>query len=160
MSRTIAIIGCGNANRSDDGVGSYVIRQLQNNASLSEDICLYDTGTNGMEVMFKARGSSELILIDACQSGRPVGSLFEIPGDQLQHIPEPGLNLHNFRWENALYAGRKIFAGKFPAVVTVYLIEAETLALGLELSASVRRTADELVQRIVQRYSPGNWRRA
>ncbi len=149
---SIAIIGCGNSNRSDDGVGSYVIRQLQALPGARSDIAFFDTGTNGMEVMFKARGCRELIVIDACESQSPPGTLFEVPGDELQAIPDPGLNLHDFRWQNALYAGQRIFKEQFPKELTVYLIEAQTLKLGLTLSDPVRRTADELVTRLTQRY--------
>ncbi|MFM6344532.1 MAG: hydrogenase maturation protease, partial [Dolichospermum sp.] len=49
---------------------------------------------------------------------------------------------HDFRWDHALAAGRKIFGDDFPQEVTVYLIEAANLDLGLELSPVVRRSAD------------------
>ncbi len=151
MENFTAIIGCGNSNRSDDGVGAYIIQHLQT-LPTRRDIRLFDTGTNGMEVMFKARGCQRLILIDASLSGQPSGALHRVPGEQLASAPEPGLNLHNFRWENALYAGRRIFAEQFPDDVCVYLIEAETVALGLHLSEKVKKTADELCAVITQQY--------
>ena len=46
------------------------------------------------------------------------------------------------RWDHALAAGRKIFLDDFPEEVTVYLIEAANLDLGLELSPVVQRSAD------------------
>ena len=127
-----AIIACGNSNRSDDGVASYVVKQLANLPNRA-DVRLFDTGTNGMEVMFKARGCSTLILIDASDSGQAPGTLCKVPGAELERIPEPGLNLHNFRWENALYAGQRIFGDEFPNDISVYLIEAENLGLGLRM---------------------------
>jgi hydrogenase maturation protease len=41
-----------------------------------------------------------------------------------------------------LAAGRKIFGDDFPQDVTVYLIEAVNLHLGLELSTVVQHSAD------------------
>lgn len=146
-----AIIACGNSNRSDDGVASYVVQQLANLPDRA-DVRLFDTGTNGMEVMFKARGCSTLILIDASDSGQPPGTLCKVPGAELERIPEPGLNLHNFRWENALYAGQRIFGDKFPNDISVYLIEAENLGLGLELSDTVKAAADRLYEQLSERY--------
>ncbi len=148
-----AIIACGNSNRSDDGVASYVVQQLARLPARA-DVRLFDTGTNGMEVMFKARGCSALILIDASDSGQPPGTLCNVPGAQLERIPEPGLNLHNFRWENAVYAGQRIFGDEFPNDISVYLIEAENLGLGLELSDTVRRAADRLCRQLSERYWP------
>ena len=73
-------------------------------------------------------------------------------------MPEPSYNLHDFRWDNALAAGRKIFKDDFPQEVTVYLIEAENLGFGLELSPAVQRAADIVfaeVTEIIRNY-PGN----
>ena len=47
----LAIIGCGNPNRSDDGVGPAVLALLRSRA-LPDCIKLYDTGTDGMGVMY------------------------------------------------------------------------------------------------------------
>ena len=63
----IAVIGCGNPNRSDDGAGPAVIRALRESAAglARTDVRLFDAGTDGMAVMFAARGCSTLILIDS-----------------------------------------------------------------------------------------------
>ncbi|MBB3046862.1 hydrogenase maturation protease [Litorivivens lipolytica] len=144
-----AIIGCGNANRSDDGVGSYVVNALHHALKDEANVECHDTGTNGMEVMFKARGCDRLIVIDACTpTGRP-GALYRVPGEELACLPDPGLNLHGFRWQNALYAGQKIYREHFPRFVDVYLIEALQLQLGLSLSDPVRQTADHLIQQLL-----------
>ncbi len=149
----ISIIGCGNSNRSDDGVGVYVVRRLMESQALdcNKEVRLFDAGTAGMEVMFQARGSSALIIIDANQCGAEPGAIFEAPGEFLANIPEPAFNLHGFRWDHALYAGKKIFKEEFPQDVSVYLIEGENLGLGLELSESVQKSADLVVAKIEAR---------
>jgi hydrogenase maturation protease len=149
----ISIIGCGNSNRSDDGVGVYVVRRLMKSQAIdcNKEVRLFDAGTAGMEVMFQARGSSALIIIDANQCGAEPGAIFEAPGEFLANIPEPAFNLHGFRWDHALYAGKKIFKEEFPQDVSVYLIEGENLGLGLELSESVQKSADLVVAKIEAR---------
>ncbi len=144
------VIGCGNLNRSDDGVGVIVARRVQQwlAASPCEEVAVFDAGTAGMDVMFQARGSRSLILVDACASGSQPGSVFKVPGEELAHRPEPGYSLHNFRWDHALYAGKKIFGATFPRDVTVYLVEAATTNLGCELSPEVSRAADRVVASI------------
>ena len=151
----IAIIGCGNPNRSDDGAGPAVIRLLRERQRWSERVKLLDAGTDGMAVMFAARDSVSLILVDASRTGAAAGTLFEVPGAELERPHRPGLNLHDFRWEHALDAGRRLFGTAFPADVTVLLIEAESVALGVELSppvaAAVGRAADRIDELIQQR---------
>lgn len=146
----LTIIGCGNLNRSDDAVGVVIAQRLQQFLAQHPypDVQVYDCGTAGMEVMFQARGSKSLVIIDACKTGSEPGAVFQVPGSELEALPEPSYNLHDFRWDHALAAGRQIFKDDFPSDVTVYLIEAENLAFGFELSSPVKRSADIVFEQV------------
>lgn len=145
----LTIIGCGNLNRSDDGVGVVVAQRLAHRLARHPvpGVQVFDCGTAGIEVMFKARGSSALLVIDACESGSEPGTLFEAPGEELASKREPSHSLHDFRWDHALHAGKKIFGEAFPSDVTVLLVEAATTTYGLELSETVAATAERAYQR-------------
>lgn len=146
----LCIIGCGNSTRSDDGVGVYIAQSLraylQHNPHPNTRV--FDAGTGGMDVMFQARGARRLIIVDAATSGSEAGAIFRAPGRELESEPGLGYSLHDFRWQHALSAGRKIFACDFPDDVTVYLIEAEKLTFGLELSAPVLASAERVLEEI------------
>jgi hydrogenase maturation protease len=146
----LCVIGCGNSTRSDDGVGVYVAQTLR--TQLLEDpkpgVRVFDAGTGGMDVMFQARGASRLIIVDASRSGAEPGAIFTVPGRELESEPDAAFSLHDFRWQHALTAGRKIFGAEFPGDVTVFLIEAKSLSFGLELSAPVRRSGDRVIEEI------------
>lgn len=111
----------------------------------------FDCGTGGMDVMFQARGSTALIIIDASRTGSEPGAVYRVPGEVLAQLPEAGYTLHDFRWDHAIAAGRKIYKDDFPEDVTVYLIEAENLGFGLELSEPVAGAAEKVVGEIVER---------
>jgi hydrogenase maturation protease len=146
----IAVIACGNANRSDDGAGGEVLRALKARelGTGAADVRLLDAGTDGMAVMFAARGARSLILIDACRSGSEPGAIFEVPGSELAQAYQPSLNLHDFRFDHALHAGRMIFREDFPSDVVVLLIEAEKVDFGVGLSAPVAAAIDKVAERI------------
>jgi hydrogenase maturation protease len=153
----IAVVGCGNTNRCDDGVGPNVVRMLrarttdeQDPALRSPELRLIDAGTDGMAAMFAARGCRSLIVVDACRPGATPGAMFELYGVELERPNLRTFNLHDFRWDHALYAGRKIFRESFPADVIVLLIEAESVAFGIDLSLAVTATAGIVVERIVE----------
>ena len=149
----LAVIGCGNSNRGDDGVGVFVAQALKAwlRSNPRSGVRVFDAGTGGMDVMFQARGARKLIVIDASSSaGSPPGAIFEVPGDVLATGYTPSFSLHDFRWEHALAAGRRIFRDQFPHDVTVYLVEAASLELGLELSAPVAAAARQLIARLQQ----------
>jgi hydrogenase maturation protease len=144
----IAVIGCGNPTRSDDGFGAAVVRRLAPLAG--PRLVVRDAGTDGIAVMFAARGCSALIVVDACRSGALPGALIELPADAVAAPHRPSLTLHDFRWDHALHAGRAMFAAEFPADVTVLLVEAASVAFGLELSPAVAAAVDKAVARIAE----------
>jgi hydrogenase maturation protease len=143
----IAVIGCGNPNRSDDGVGPEVVRALRG-CGEGGGVRLLDAGTDGMAVIFAARGCRTLIIIDACRSGSEPGAIFEVPGAELALPYQPSLNLHDFRWDHALHAGRMMLRDEFPNDVTVLLIEAETIDFGVGLSPAVSAAAAKVADRV------------
>lgn len=112
------------------------------------DVRLLDAGTDGMATMFAARGCRTLIVIDACRSGSAPGAIFEVPGTELKQAYAPNLNLHDFRWDHALHAGKAIFREQFPDDVLVYLIEVQSVDLGIGLSAVVSDAVIKVADRI------------
>jgi hydrogenase maturation protease len=153
----LTVIGCGNLNRSDDGVGVVVVQRLAQHYERypTAGVCIFDAGTGGIEVMFRARGATRLILIDASRSGSEPGAIFRVPGADLAQEHHPTFSLHDFRWDHALYAGRRIFGDSFPKDITVFLIEAGTVELGTQLSEPVVRAAARVVADIRQMIEPG-----
>jgi hydrogenase maturation protease len=143
------VIGCGNLNREDDGVGVVVVRRLSTAHGKSSDrFKILDAGAGGIDIMFEARSADKLVIVDACSTGSEPGAIFEARGGELENARAPGLMLHDFRWDHALYAGRRIFGEAFPSDVTVFLVEAKSLGYGLDLSPEVDRAANIVVGRI------------
>ncbi len=152
----LGVIGCGNLNRRDDGVGVQVIEALQAQLPLPlSEVHLVEAGTSGIDLMFLAQGCEELWVIDACTSGAPAGTLLELTEEELPTHSDVAFNSHDFRWDHALMTGRRLYPERFPQHVTVFLVEAESVDYGRELSApvaaAVQKLVDELKDRILQR---------
>jgi hydrogenase maturation protease len=150
MSR-MAVIGCGNPNRTDDGVGPEVIRLLRSRA-LPGWVELHDAGTDGMAVLYRARGATHLVIVDARrpEAGATAapGAIYEVPGEVLAAAPDPAAGLNAFRWDHALHAGRIIHGAEFPVAVRVLLIEAADLSLGIGLSPAAAAAAEAAAARV------------
>ena len=73
-----------------------------------------------------------------------------MPGAELAQAYTPSLNLHDFRFDHALHAGRMMFRDEFPEDVVVMLIEAESVALGVGLSAPVAAAIDKVASRVAR----------
>jgi hydrogenase maturation protease len=158
----IAVIGCGNSNRQDDGVGPSVVRALLDRRldERFDGVRLIDAGTDGIAAMFAAKGCQSLIIVDACRSGSVPGAIFEAPGAELERQRAPGLTLHDFRWDDALYAGRKMFRDAFPSDIIILLIEAETVDYGIGLSPAVAMSAAKVADRIEAIVGARAWAKA
>ena len=147
----IVIIGCGNELRKDDGVGVHVVSRLGNLPEITSrpDIKLLAAGTNGIDIIFQSVKYRQLIIVDACLSNSKPGTIFVIPGEEIETKREPSHTLHDFRWDHAISAGRLMFPETFPTSITAYLIEAELCTFDTELSSSVNAAANRVVELIV-----------
>jgi len=143
------IIGCGNLLRGDDGVGPILIRRLWE-IGLPKGVRVADGGTAGMDVTFQMRGADRVIIVDACRTGAAPGTLYRVPGEQLEQLPPPeGINLHAFRWDHALAFGRWLLKDAYPRDITVFLIEGECFDHGAPLSPAVQTQMEALAQWLV-----------
>jgi len=113
-----------------------------------------DGGTGGMDVAFQMRGVPEVILIDACKSGSEPGALFQLPGEELEHLPPlTGIHTHAFRWDHALAFGRWLLKDEYPKNITVYLIEGVNFGFGYPLSEPVERSMKILARKLMDSLS-------
>jgi hydrogenase maturation protease len=134
----LAVIGCGNLLRADDGVGPILVRMLWE-GGVAPGVRLVDGGTAGMDVAFQMRGAARVIIVDASSTGAAPGTVFRLPGPEVEELPPlAGLHTHSFRWDHALAFARWLLGDGYPADVTVYLIEATDFAPGGPLSGAVR----------------------
>lgn len=143
------IIGCGNLLRGDDAVGPILIRRLWQRG-LPAGVRCADGGTGGMDVAFQMRRIPHVIIVDAANTGAQPGTLFEVPGEELESVPPlSGLHPHAFRWDHAIAFGRWLLKEDYPTRVTVYLIEGTHWQVGDELSEPVHQAIDRLTDRIL-----------
>ncbi len=145
----LTFIGCGNVHRSDDGVGVAVVQRLR--VELGHEapawVRIVEAGTSGVEAMLEARGSRSLVVVDACRGGGEPGTIVRLAADQLAEARRPTFSMHDFRWPQALALGRRLLGQAFPAHVEVWLVEAERLDIGGELSSEVAKAVAQLCRR-------------
>ncbi len=144
------IVGCGNLLRGDDGVGPILVRHLWERG-VPDGVRLVDGGTAGMDAAFQMRGAARVIIVDASRTGAPPGTLYRVPGAELENLPPlEGLHSHAFRWDHALAFAHWLLKDEYPTDVTVYLIEAAQVDPGADLSAPVRAAMAEVADLITR----------
>jgi hydrogenase maturation protease len=144
------IVGCGNLLRGDDGAGPVLIRRLWQKG-LPEGVWCADGGTAGMDVAFQMRGVPHVILVDACRTGVDPGTIYCVPGREVEQLPPlTGINLHAFRWDHALAFARWLLKEEYPTKVTVYLIEAGQTGFTEDISPPVETAIETLCARLLR----------
>lgn len=148
-----AIMGFGNPVRSDDAIGIYVIEQLREKLSETENITIFDMGTAAFEVLFGLKGHHKIILVDAVlNSNEPVGTLFKVPAEEVMKAPQddPLVFLHGMKWDQALSYAKKILQDDYPTDIQVYLVAIENTKLEVDLSNVVKEAGNKVVQHILE----------
>jgi hydrogenase maturation protease len=147
-SHDVVVVGCGNLLRGDDGAGPECVRLLAE-GGLPPGVVAIDAGTSGADVVLCMRGANRVILVDACRSGRPPGSLIPLSAAELTEIPPTGpLDSHAFRWIDAVRLTRAL-GGKEPGpTISVWLVEAADFTPGSGLTPPVAAAVAQLAAEI------------
>ncbi len=141
----LAVVGCGNPLRSDDGVGPALVGRLREDG-VPPGVRLVDGGAAGAGVAAQMRGARRAIVVDASSTGAAPGTVYRVPGREVEDMPPlSGLHTHSFRWDHALAFARWLLGDDYPSDVTVYLIEAADRTPGGDLSAPVRNGMDQVL---------------
>ena len=149
------VVGCGNLYAGDDAVGPLVIQQLAA-MKLPADVECRDVGTSGIDAALAFQGAADVIIVDACRSGRAPGSIVEIGQEELAVWAKTASpNFHTLRWDQAVAVGRRLW-NAMPQRLTVFLIEGATFELGKPVTPAVSRAVVELAEGIAERLArPG-----
>lgn len=151
MQRT-AIMGFGNPCRSDDAVGIYVIEALQKRLTSRDDVSVFDMGTGAFELLYKLRGHSRIIIVDAVvNSDEAAGTLFAVPAEEVRRAPidDPMVFLHSIKWDQALSYAKKILLDEYPEDITVYLIAIDDTRLEMQISEPVKQAGNRLIETLI-----------
>ena len=141
----VLVVGCGNLLRGDDAVGPLLVRHLWDRG-VPAHVELVDGGTAGMDVAFKMRGREKVVIVDASLTGAAPGTLYRVPGEELEELPPlDGINQHAFRWNHALAVGRWLLKDAYPHDVVVFLVEAASTEPGADLTPPVAAAMERAI---------------
>ncbi len=143
------VIGCGNLLCGDDAVGPTLIERFRDRGIPSGVRCL-DAATDAISVIDAMRATERVVLVDACLSGAPPGTIIELSGPEIDDVPPARIPLHSLRWSHAIAAARRMLGPDYPQSVTAWLIEGLDFEPGAPLTPAVDKAIDQLVNRLVE----------
>jgi coenzyme F420 hydrogenase subunit delta len=107
FDKSMLVFGCGNILFGDDGFGPAVVKYLQDNYPLPEEVLVLDVGTSIRDLLFDLAISDKkpqkIIIIDAVDyPDRQHGEVFEIPVEGIPAQKTADFSLHQFPTVNLL----------------------------------------------------------
>lgn len=139
------IIGVGNADRGDDGVGLAVAGALSD-AHLGR-VNIHQISGNCLALLDVWSQAERVIIIDAVRSGGTPGTIYRLDAQQ-QTLPQPmfGNSSHAFGVAHAVEMARSL--QQLPPHLIIYGIEGHQFEAGTPLSAAVAQSLPKVVLRI------------
>lgn len=139
------VLGLGNELLSDDAVGIFAARALKE--KLSDKVDVIESSLAGLALLDFFIGYERVIVIDAVKTGRrPPGTIYELSPEDLDSVMAPS---PHYAGLPELLAVAKQLNLDFPKEIRIFALEVEDpYTIGGGLSAPVRETLKELVQRV------------
>ena len=128
------VVGIGNLDRGDDGVGRLVARKLV--GAMPDDVEVIEHDGETASLLDRIEGVQAAYLVDACVSGAPSGTVrrIDIHAEPLPGL-QFGLSTHGFGLAEAIALGDAL--GRLPARCVIFAVEAGTVETGATLSPAV-----------------------
>ncbi|MCD1294442.1 hydrogenase [Methanocella sp. CWC-04] len=149
MTKTIKILGCGNALVGDDGVGIRVIEKLQE-MDLPENVECIDAGVGGLNILSWIEDADKVVIIDAVQTGNePAGTIYRFTDKELPPSGMFMLSLHDLNLVDTINVGRMV--QKMPSEIIIYGVEVKRLIeFTKELTPEVEAAIPELIELVLE----------
>jgi hydrogenase maturation protease len=143
----IVVLALGNLIRSDDAIGLFALRHLEEDPRLPLHVSLVEGGTKGLELVPYICDASCLLVLDAVDVGATPGTVLRIAGEDLRSIPGNG-NVHELALADILNALRMM--GHEPREVVLLGVQPLITELGTVLSTSMQQALPALVEAAVR----------
>lgn len=145
------VIGIGNPERGDDGAGRLVAARLA--GALPENIEVAELDGEVTALLARLKGKSNAILVDACVSGAPAGTVqrFDAVADPLPGSLF-GVSSHGLGLAEAVELARAL--GDLPPSCIVYAIEGVNFEPGEPVSQSVVAAVERLATHLRTELTP------
>ncbi len=146
------VVGVGNDDRTDDGAGLDVARELSGRPALPADVRLWTAELTGLLDVWRRR--SLVILVDAVRSGEAPGTVRRFTAEELAGpCPLRTFSTHGISLPDVIDLGRSLEV--LPDRLVVYGVETSDTRVGTGRTADVRRGVMAAASRIAEELSAG-----
>ena len=141
------VLGIGNILLRDEGVGVRIVEAIEQRYRLPPDVDVLDGGTAGMDLLHILAEYDQLIICDAINSNAEPGTVVTLTDDEIPAHFRTLMSPHQLGLSEVLATLKLLERG--PRSVTLFGVVPEDMALGTELSPTLRTALDQVVDQVM-----------
>ncbi len=132
---------------SDDGVGVIVAQKLQQRYRFPDNVEILDGGTLGLDLLPKLENITNLILIDAVETGKKAGTCIRLYGQELPIALETKISPHQMGLKDLLAVSELM--GHSPREMILIGIQPGSIEMEIGLTPAVEAQLDTLINSVL-----------
>ncbi|MDD2851759.1 MAG: HyaD/HybD family hydrogenase maturation endopeptidase [Desulfuromonadaceae bacterium] len=148
---SVLVLGIGNLVMSDDAVGVLVAQRLQQEYQFPGNVEILDGGTLGLDLLPKLERITNLIIIDAVETGREAGSCVRLSGQELPIALQTKLSPHQMGLKDLLAVSELM--GHTPQEMVLIGVQPGSIDMEVGLTPAVAAQLDTLVSAVLAELS-------
>lgn len=150
---SVLVLGIGNLVMGDDGVGVLVAQRLQQEYRFPDNVEIVDGGTLGLDLLPKLENISNLIMIDAVETGQKAGTCVRLCGRELPIALETKLSPHQMGLKDLLAVSE--LTGHLPKEMVLIGVQPGSIEMEIGLTVEVEAQLDTLISNVLTELA--NW---
>jgi len=144
---SILVLGIGNLVMGDDAVGVLVAQRLQQEYRFADNVEIMDGGTLGLDLLPKLENITNLIMIDAVETGKKAGTCVRLCGDELPIALQTKVSPHQMGLKDLLAVSELM--GHTPKEMVLIGVQPGSIEMEIGLTAEVQAQLDVLVSSVL-----------
>jgi hydrogenase maturation protease len=145
--KSVLVLGIGNLVMGDDGVGVMVAQQLLLRYRFSGNVEVVDGGTLGLDLLPKLENITNLIMIDAVETGGAAGTCIRLSGDDLPIALQTKVSPHQMGLKDLLAVSELM--GHSPREMVLIGIQPGSIEMELGLTPIVKAQLETLIANVI-----------
>ena len=150
---SVLVLGIGNLVMSDDAVGVLVAQNLQKRYRFADNVEILDGGTLGLDLLPKLENITNLIMIDAVETGQKAGSCVRLCGQELPIALQTKVSAHQMGLKDLLAVSELM--GHSPKEMVLIVVQPGSTEMEIGLTAEVEAQLETLISNVLIQLA--NW---
>ena len=150
---SVLVLGIGNLVMGDDGFGVIVAQKLQQSYRFPDNVEIMDGGTLGLDLLPKLENITNLVLVDAVETGEKAGTCIRLYGQELPIALETKVSPHQMGLKDLLAVSELM--GHSPQEMVLIGVQPGSIEMEIGLTPEVAAQLDTVIANVLTELE--NW---